>query len=331
MISQERRDQEIRQEAAQWAVRLSAGAMGAEQREELQRWLGADERHAQELAFAQNTWKALGKLGSMPAQRGHATTSSPRQHARRPRRIARWAASAAAVLLVALMLGGEPQQLWLPLVADHATARGEILKVPLPDGSLVELNTRSAIDIVYSDTERRVRLLSGEAYFTVAPMGRDEKRPFVVDSAGGTTTALGTQFLVGRTDSRQAWVGVLEHSVAVTLDNLPTSGVRTRTLHEGHSARYTPESGVQPIANLDLRRADSWRRGVLVFERAPLGQVAEQLGRYRSTRILITDTALAKREVSGVFRLDMLDDAVATLAREMRAERLDLPGLTVLY
>lgn len=330
MISQERRDQEIRQEAAQWAVRLSADTLSAEQRAELQRWLAADERHAQELAFAQNTWKALGKLGSLPTPRGH-TARAPQQRPRRPRRIARWAASAAAVLLVALMLGGEPRQLWLPLVADHATARGEILKVPLPDGSLVELNTRSAIDVVYSDTERRVQLLSGEAYFTVAPMTGDEKRPFVVDSAGGTTTALGTQFLVGRTDSQEAWVGVLEHSVAVTLDERPASGVRTRTLQEGESARYTPGKGVQPIDLPDLRRADSWRRGVLVFDRAPLAQVVEQLGRYRSTRLLIGDATLAKREVSGVFRLDMLDDAVATLAKEMRAERLDLPGLTVLY
>lgn len=331
MISQERRDQEIRQEAAQWAVRLSAGALSAEQREELQRWLAADERHAQELTFAQNTWKALGKLGSPSTPRARPGSAQQALRRSRPRRIARWAASAAAIVGVALMLGGEPRQLWLPLVADHATARGEILKVPLPDGSLVELNTRSAIDVVYTATERRVRLLSGEAYFTVAPMAGDEKRPFVVDSSGGTTQALGTQFLVRRSDSRDALVGVLEHSVAVTLDERPDSGVQTRTLHEGQSARYTPGQGVQPVAGLDLKRADSWRRGVLVFERAPLGQVAEQLGRYRATRILITDAALAKREVSGVFRLDMLDDAVATLAKEMRAQRLDLPGLTVLY
>ena len=47
--------------------------------------------------------------------------------------------------------------------------------------------------------------------------------------------------------------------------------------------------------------------------------------------MLITDSALARREVSGVFRLDILDEALDTLTHELKVSRLDLPGVTFLY
>lgn len=82
---------------------------------------------------------------------------------------------------------------------------------------------------------------------------------------------------------------------------------------------------------LDLQRAISWQRGLLVFDRQPLGQVIEQLNRYRPGYILIGSDAIAQREVSGVFRLDALDDALATLTREMQLQRRELMGVSLIY
>lgn len=335
VISHDLREQDIREQAADWAIRLSAGALDAEQAQALARWQAEDPRHGPALQFAQRTWADLARLGEMPvpayAPAGQALPRArPQQPARRRPRL-RWAASAAAVLLLAGLGVEQGKQLLLPLLADHATAKGEIRQVQLPDGSRVELDTRSAIDLAFSDTERRVRLLGGDAYFTVAPLGPNESRPFVVESAGGTTRALGTQFLVSQDDEQGAWVGVTEHSVAVALEQAPDRGPREQVLREGQSARYDARGGIQPLTARDLQRATSWRRGVLVFERMPLEQVAEQLNRYRSSRVLITDSALARREVSGVFRLDILDEALDTLTHELKVSRLDLPGVTFLY
>ncbi|MGY2437227.1 hypothetical protein ACW4FQ_29230, partial [Escherichia coli] len=84
-------------------------------------------------------------------------------------------------------------------------------------------------------------------------------------------------------------------------------------------------------AVLDLQRATSWQRGLLVFDRQPLGQVIEQLNRYRPGYILIGSDAIAQREVSGVFRLDALDDALATLTREMQLRQRELMGVSLIY
>ncbi|WP_240924927.1 FecR family protein, partial [Metapseudomonas otitidis] len=258
-------------------------------------------------------------------RRGPRQTARPTTRSRRRWRW-RWASGVAALLLVTVLGVDVGRPLLLPLLADHASGTGEVRRVTLPDGSEVELDSRSAIDVLYSDGERRVRLLAGEACFSVAPMGGDERRPFVVESAGGTTRALGTRFLVGER-GHGAWVGVLEHSVAVNLEGVPGE----RVLSEGQSARYDRTQGIQPLLGLDLQRASSWRRGVLVFDRVPLAEVAEQLNRYRTRRLVITDARLARREVSGVFRLDILDEALDTLTHELHAQRLDVPGATFLY
>src|SRR3546814_15209448 len=61
----------------------------------------------------------------------------------------------------------------------HATATGEILRVPLRDGSAVTLNSNSEIAVDFDEGIRHVRLLRGEALFDVA---KDSRRPFVVEA-----------------------------------------------------------------------------------------------------------------------------------------------------
>ena len=77
------------------------------------------------------------------------------------------------------------------LRSDFSTGTGETKSLTLADGSHVELNARSAIALHYDAGQRRVMLLAGEGWFEVS---RDPARPFVVEAAGGTATALGTAF-----------------------------------------------------------------------------------------------------------------------------------------
>ena len=66
MNSQGPEQQTITEAAAEWAVRLHAGALSEEAQLHLSRWLAADERHAPALHFAQQTWAALGELALEP-------------------------------------------------------------------------------------------------------------------------------------------------------------------------------------------------------------------------------------------------------------------------
>lgn len=321
-ISQEPQQRSIREAAAEWAVLLADDALDEGQQQALQHWLQADTRHAEALAFAQRTWAALGSLPADKPSRRRALPVAPdlAHHPRRHTRLRRWGAAACLALLLGGLGLNQSERLLLPLLADHRTASGEVRSLTLADGSEVTLDSASAIRLDYSAGQRRIELLAGAAIFQVAPQA---DRPFVVEASGGSTQALGTRFVVQREAGAGALVGVLEHAVQVTAAD------QQRRLQEGDSLRYDA-AGLHD-AVLDLQRAISWQRGLLVFDRQPLGQVIEQLNRYRPGYILIGSDAIAQREVSGVFRLDALDDALATLTREMQLQRRELMGVSLIY
>ncbi|WP_440516997.1 FecR family protein [Serratia sarumanii] len=234
----------------------------------------------------------------------------------------RWAVAAAVAIAVSFGVYRGPD-LWIGMQADYQTVRGEVREVALPDGSRVALDSGSAIALAYSAGERKVRLLSGAAYFIVAPLGGAESRPFRVEAENGVTQALGTEFSVARTE-RGVDISVHQHSVRVTLER----GERSLVVAQRQAAHYRN-------GQLQLTRQtagdDAWRRGWLVIDRQPLPQALAQLNRYRATRIVAVNPALRARTVSGVFALNKLDDGVGAIRQELSARQLNLPGITLLY
>ncbi len=327
-------EQAIREQAAEWAVLLDAGCLSPEQMQALAEWRDSDPRHARALEFARSTWADLGRLGSLDgpassAPRAAAAVVRPVSGRRRRSRL-RWVANSAAVLLLAVFAVDRGPELVLHMSADYVAGVGEVRKVTLPDGSKVDLDSGSAISLAYSDSERRVKLLAGDAVFDAAPISEREKRPFVVEYAGASTRALGTRFVVGG-EGQGGWVGMLEHSTRVSLGERPLKGIAEQVLTEGQSLRYDHAQGIRPWPEQDPLRASAWQRGLLLFEREPLADVVAQINRYRGGHVLIGDSSLARREVSGMFRLDNLDQSLVMLTDELKVKRVDLPGLTLIY
>lgn len=158
MSSQNLPEQAIREQAAEWVVLQSAGPLTTDQQQALEQWCASDARHAQAYAFAQATWADLGQLTSVAAP---AAARARPARARRPR--LRAAVASAAVLFLAVFTVYQGPAWLLDWRADYATATGEVRRVTLADGSLIELDSRSAVQIAFNDQERRIRLLAGEA------------------------------------------------------------------------------------------------------------------------------------------------------------------------
>ena len=204
--------------------------------------------------------------------------------------------------------------------ADHRTGTGERRSFALEDGSMVELGTGGALSLAFDGSARRVILHSGEAFFQVAP---DRSRPFIVTAGGGETRALGTAFNV-RHVGQDTVVTVTEHAVAVTAGSAAAVAV-----NEGEQLRYGPD-GMGAIRTADLAAAMGWRKDRLVFRDTPLREVIAELQRYRRGRIVLTDAALGRMAVTGIFDTRDTDDALSTIQRVLPVRYAKITDLLVL-
>lgn len=308
MAGEEPIPKQISDAASRWVTARDAGTMSTSDERALAAWLAADPLHARAFAEVEAFWGTLGGGQVKTALRGrHGGTPSRRSRQRRwlsPH----WAGPALAAS-IALLLFGTAQDWPTRLRADAMTKTGERREVPLADGSVVQLNTGSAIAVDYSANRRVVRLLKGEAAFTVAP---DRARPFTVEAGGGSTTALGTRFIVRR-DGAETDVTVTQHRVRVAWPSPPDSKL---DLDEGQTTRYGP-GGIAGARAVDANAASSWTRGVLVFVDRPLGEVVAELNRYHPGFIRVIGEDLATRRVSGGFSSNDPLGAIDSLQRTL--------------
>lgn len=313
--------------AAEWVARLGGSPLSEDETRALRHWLDEDPEHRAAFDEASSTWRDLSALRHEPGPLRELLPTRRRGSARQ--RIIGIGAFVGLALLAAGAARFQFGDLWLWATADHHTAPGELRKVTLSDGSSVELGPSTAIEIAFDERERRVKFLAGEAFFAVAPRTDSEPRPFVVEAAGGTTTALGTQFVV-EAEAGGAEVLAIEHQIEVALSE---NGTRHDVLlSPGQEVHYAAGRGIGPVQARNVATATAWRRGMLVFDGAQLRHVVETLNRYRRGRIVILDEKLARRRVSGVFATDDLRDAIETITAELGiGSRSIYPLITVLY
>jgi len=188
---------EIEVVAAAWFAKREAEGWTPERQSELDAWLEQSTAHRIAFLRVRETWKRVGELDSLTTDRAPGAIpdrgtwvwrSLPQETPRSTvavalrawsHRIGRPAAAAmAAAVLVAVGLTS-----WY--VADQGTSYrtevGQVRSVPLEDGSHVTLDTGSRIEVAVRTDERRIDLISGDAYFEVA---KDPARPFVAIIGG---------------------------------------------------------------------------------------------------------------------------------------------------
>ncbi len=186
----------------------------------------------------------------------------------------------------------------------YRTARGERRRITLADGSALDLNGGSHLEVLFDGESRRLRLHEGE--IIVATHADPQHRPFSVDTPQGRILALGTRFTVRREGERSV-VSVLEKVVELTPVDAPQ---RKQRLRAGEQAFLSRHEATPPMPAEAL--LSSWESGYLVVVDMPLGRFVDELGRYHPGH-LGCDTGIAGLKVSGAFPIDDLEGALGAL------------------
>jgi ferric-dicitrate binding protein FerR (iron transport regulator) len=180
------------------------------------------------------------------------------------------------------------------------TGRAGIATVNLKDGTVIRVAPGSSLSIPEGAAEARRVSLEGRAFFAVA---HDESHPFRIRTAAGDVTVLGTRFDLQARDASLSVI-VLEGTVS-----LSANGHRAR-VHAGEMGRILEGALLPPVRVPDPVAAMAWRGRFLAFQDTPLDEVAREITREYGVPVVIADTALARRTVTGWFADRELDDVL---------------------
>lgn len=294
---------EIDDEAADWAARVDGRELDADRDEALQAWLTGDPRRAGAFLRAQ---AAISFLDRGRALAGADLDVEPKRPSRRALLTGAGGAVAAALAGGAVFLTSRHQRL--------DTRLGEIRRVPLADGSLVAINTTTALDVTMKPKSRQILLRRGEAWFQVA---KDAERPFVVSAGRVRVRAVGTAFSVRR-DGDGVDVMVTEGVVETWVEG--QSGPRQRLAAGNRIQLVGYTAPVVAESPSEIERSLAWRNGEIALDGESLGDAASQFNRYNSRQIVIDDTDLARERFVGLFRTNEPESFAAAVAATIGAK-----------
>lgn len=304
-------DEAIAATAAAWLAQRDDELAPAAARD-FAAWRAADPRHEAAVQRLEHTWSALQQLRDFrPAAVRHPDRDLLRGRARvRPVRLWPVWAAAAAFLVAGLLWWARPGPA-APGVQIFATAGEGYERVHLADGSILELNGGTEVQVDFSGPGRRVHLRRGEAHFTVA---KDASRPFLVEAGGVSVRAIGTAFNV-RYGLREVEVLVTEGRVAVAPAAGPAAepavplqlGANERTVIATAGPAVPAAPPVERVGPGRIREALAWQGPRLVFADTPLAEAAAQFNRHNAVRIELADAELGALPIGGSFRAEHVD------------------------
>lgn len=280
-------------------VASRSGDASADLRMEFMHWSAEKPRHRQGVSELQRLDADLDALRDHYAAEAGGLARPGRS------RTTRWTQGLAAACVAALALA------FLSIGTRTVTASGGVpANLTLWDGSRVYLDAGAAVEIPHAPWSRRVTLRGGDALFEVV---HDDWRPFSVTIGQVEIRDLGTRFLI---QPGREIVRVAVYEGAVEID--PGTGTPPRSLTAPQAVAVSADGVVRAAPLPDEARATAWSKGRLVFDNAPLAEVAERLSRYWGDKVTLGSPAIAGLRVTGSFELN-------NRAGLLRALELTLP------
>ncbi len=329
----------VMDDAASWLARLDSEYCNASDSLAFARWLNEDPTHRWAFEELSEVWARLHTLTDvgeqiessnvtrLPVPNGNnsgvgaATSVEQRSD---------WSVLIAATLIgigvFANFIFSNPMLEWSTNVAVTRT-------VTLPDGTIVELNSKSHLQAKFDERRRDVVLLDGEALFHVAK----DSRPFVVKTSMGSVAALGTTFAI---DSRPDWVEVTVVSGKVSVSSA-AAGVPLTEYDQNSVGRSNEQRAVlfggdgvemvsdrlhqQVLASSEIRQKLAWREGNVTFNQQPLGRVIVEMQRYSETKLHIADDELNNLRISGQYSTAGIEEFLTQLT-DVYGVSVEAPG-----
>lgn len=311
-------DDAIESAAAEWLIRREEGLTAAEAAA-FAAWRAADPAHE---AAVLRTERALALIAELPAVRAPLQASLDPELTITRTPVLRWplwlgglAAALAVVVGVWSLLpaGAAPAQ-------HYATAALRQQQVALGDGSVLNLNVSTQVQVALTPEARRITLTAGEAHFAVA---HDTARPFIVTAGDVAVRAVGTAFSV-RLGDQGVEVLVTDGKVEITrgADSATNALPAEHPFLVAGELTYIASDELAGVARIERIPADAlqaavrWHSQVMTFTDLPLRDAVTLFNRRNAQQLVLGDAALGERRIGGTFAADQVEAFVRLLVED---------------
>lgn len=204
-------------------------------------------------------------------------------------------------------------------IIEKKVPKGQKLKLHLPDGSKVSLNSSSSI--IYPerfDDQARIVEIVGEAYFEVK---KDSLHPFIVKSKNTEVEVLGTTFNIhAYPEEKSMVVSLLEGKVKVSLSqaiqdqHVPESIF----LEPGEEASLSNSSNKLSKRKIRNFNELSWMDGVLAFNNESVEKVFNKLELWYGVDFVFNTGMPAGEILTGKFQNEYLENVLLSINYTIR-------------
>jgi transmembrane sensor len=324
-VSQFYNKQDVQEQACLWISRMDRG-LSISEKQDLTAWINQNKAHHNVLLEMAAYWDDLSVLNELSGL--FPLENTPKKVTNKFINIA----MAASIALGSFFSANFFINHYAPSFSNEQIAQSQSYKTDigkqarfvLADGTNIQLNTNSVVNVTYTEQQRKITLVRGEAYFEVA---KDKTRPFTVTAGKKSFTALGTIFNVQKKSDLAMELVVTEGRVLITkasepletitnsfnissIDKLPGTLVVSG---EKATIEHNLTSPVKKVSLDQVQRDLAWQQGMLIFEGEPLAQALMEVGRYTETQFKITEPHLANLKVAGYFKAGDIEGLLASL------------------
>lgn len=299
-------DPAVVDQAIHWLVRLRFNPADEQTQRSFEHWL----RQRAEHRLAWQRVEALGDdFAGIPPALARQTLKGSQSGMRRRQSLK--LLGGLATLGGATWLGRDYTPLPAMLAQQHSRT-GERKRFQLDDGSLIQLNSDSAVDSYFDAQRRLIILRRGEIIVnTGADAGTAQPRPLWVQTRDGLVRTLNARFLAYERDDATL-LAVQEGTVNVLPGGRQTPA--NNTVQAGSQRLFTSQ-GVREFKSNGLD-VWSWSDGVISARDMRLGDFVEALSRYRPG-VLRCAKEVSGLRVSGTFQLADTDQVLALVAQSL--------------
>ncbi|MEM1217015.1 MAG: FecR domain-containing protein [Bacteroidota bacterium] len=275
-----------------------------------QQWIATDPQRVQLVAEARELVQQLNAV-PRPAVDAEAAWQDLQPQLRpipKMRRMHWWRAAAAAALLVLASWW------WWPVENTYQTAYGELQRVELPDGTVVDLRANSKLwwSGDWADGGLREVHLEGEAYFDVTSADSQQGMAFHIHASPLEVRVLGTEFSLSNRKDATA-LALVEGKVAVQTENSPEQQLVPNQRYQWSAV----EGRAQVDTFTNAQTYTAWRAGVWHFEQTPFRDIVQQLEDNYGKTVIVRDQDLLDKKLTGAAPATRLEGLVNSIAASL--------------